>query len=166
MFETTFIPKSISRDDIQGKKMETTPKPAESPKSKSSTWKLIAIVVVILVVVGVAAYILTQTTMATANVLIQDDAACGATPPDTSCLFTPATYGATVNGPAVVWRNDGGVTHTVGTNATLNANGLDTFTSNSLASHGGTFSHTFTVKGTYHYYCTIHQWMKGIINVN
>ena len=146
--------------------METTPTTPQAPKLKSSTWKLIAIVVVILIVVGVAAYILTQTPPTSANVLIQDDSACGATPPDTSCLFNPATYNATVNGPSVVWRNDGGVTHTVGTNATLNANGLDTFTSNILASHGGTFSHGFTVKGTYHYYCTIHPWMKGIIYAN
>jgi plastocyanin len=144
--------------------METTPKPPEPSKPKSMTWKLIAIVVVILIVVGVAAYILTQQTTTNANVIIQDDTACGLN--DASCLFNPASYNATVNGPAVVWRNDGGVTHTVGTNATLNANGLDTFTSNTLASHGGTFSHTFTVKGTYHYYCTIHAWMKGIINVN
>ena len=146
--------------------METTPKPQETPKPKRNMWKLIAIVVVILVVVGVAAYILTQQTTQSANVIIQDDSACGATPPDTSCLFNPATYSATVNGPAVVWRNDGGVNHTVGTNATLNVNGLDTFTSNALASHGGTFSHVFTVKGTYHYYCTIHNWMKGVINVS
>src|SRR6266568_9651351 len=100
MFETTFIPKSISRDDIQGKKMETTPKPAEAPKPKSNTWKLIAIVVVILIVVGVAAYILTITPATTANIIIQDDNACGATPPDTACLFNPASFNATVNGSA------------------------------------------------------------------
>jgi len=146
--------------------METAPKPAETPKPKSNTWKLIAIVIVILIVVGVGAYYLTQQPPTNANVIIQDDSACGATPPDTSCLFSPATYNATVNGPAVVWRNDGGVNHTVGTNSTLNANGLDTFTSNALVSHGGTFSHIFTVKGTYHYYCTIHIWMKGVINVS
>ena len=146
--------------------METTPKPAQAPKPKSSTWKLIAIVVVILIVVGVAAYILTQKTTTSANVIIQDDSACGATPPDTSCLFNPATYNVTLSGPAVVWRNDGGVNHTVGTNSTLNANGLDTFTSTAIAHNGGTYSHAFTVKGTYHYYCTIHPWMKAIINVN
>jgi len=143
--------------------METTPKPPEPSKPKSMTWKLIAIVVVILIVVDVAAYILTQQTPTNTNVIIQDDTACGLN--DASCLFNPASYNATVNGAAVFWRNDGGVNHTVGTNSTLNANGLDTFTSNSIA-HGGTYSHTFTVKGTYHYYCTIHAWMKGIINVN
>jgi len=144
--------------------MESAPKPAEAPKPKSSTWKLIAIVVVILIVVGVAAYILTQKTTTSANVIIQDDSTCG--PNDASCLFNPAAYNATLNGPAVVWRNDGGANHTVGTNSTLNANGLDTFTSNTITHNGGTYSHTFTVKGTYHYYCTIHPWMKGIINVS
>src|SRR5207302_8682290 len=98
--------------------METTPTTPQAPKLKSSTWKLIAIAVVILIVVGVAAYILTQTPPTSANVLIQDDSASGATPPDTSCLLNPATYNATVNGPSGVWRYDGDVKHTVGTIAT------------------------------------------------
>ncbi len=163
MLETTFIPKSSSRVSIRVKKMETAPKPTEPSKAKSGTWKLIAIVVIILIVVGAAAYILTQKPTATADVVMQDDSTCS--PNDPSCLFNPATHNATLNGPAVVWRNDGGVNHTVGTNSTLNASGLDTFTSNTIT-HGGTFSHTFAVKGTYHYYCTIHPWMKGIINVS
>jgi plastocyanin len=143
--------------------METTPKPPEAPKPKSNTWKLIAIVVVILVVVGVAAYILTLPPAATtANVLIQDDSTCS--PNDTSCLFSPATFNATANGSAVVWRNDGHATHTVSTDSSLNGN-LPTFTSSSLA-NGVTYSFSFTTKGTYHYYCTIHPWMKGVINVN
>ena len=83
--------------------METAPKPAETPKSKSNTWKLIAIVIVILIVVGVGAYYLTQQPPTNANVIIQDDSACGATPPDTSCLFNPATYNATVNGLEKRW---------------------------------------------------------------
>jgi len=142
--------------------METTPKPAEAPKSKSSTWKLIAIVVVVLIVVGVAAYILTQKPTTSANVVIQDDSACGLN--DASCLYNPST--ATVTGSAASWRNDGGVNHTVTTNSTLNANGLDTFDSGSVAHNGGTYSHTFTAKGTYHYYCTIHTLMKGVITIS
>jgi plastocyanin len=140
--------------------METTPKPGEAPKPKSSTWKLIAIVVVILIVVGVAAYILTQKPATSANIVIQDDSACGLN--DTSCLFNPASYNATVNGAAVNWRNDGGVNHTVTTNSTQNGS-LPTFDSGSVGHNGGTYSHTFTVAGTYRYYCTIHPWMKGTI---
>jgi plastocyanin len=140
--------------------MQTTPKPAEAPKAKSNTWKLVAIVVVILIVVGVAAYILTIKPVSTANVVIQDDSACGLN--DTGCLFNPASYNATVNGATVSWRNDGGVNHTVTTNSTQNGS-LPTFDSGSVGHNGGTYSHAFTVAGTYHYYCTIHPWMKGVI---
>lgn len=143
--------------------MQTTPTPAEAPKPKSNAWKLIAIVIVILVVVGVAAYILTQNTAKTANVVIQDDSACGLN--DAACLYNPATFGTTVNS-AVTWRNDGGVNHTVTTNSTANASGLDTFDSSSVAHNGGTFSHTFSKAGTYHYYCTIHPWMKAVVTVS
>jgi plastocyanin len=140
--------------------METAPKPAETPKPKSKTMTLVAIVIVILIVVGVAAYYLTQnTTPTTANVHIQDDATCS--PNDASCLFTPVSYNATVNGSAVVWMNDGTVNHTVATNSTLNGS-LPTFTSPNIG-HSGTYSFTFTAAGTYHYYCTIHPWMKGSI---
>jgi len=144
--------------------METTPKPSEAPKSKSSPWKLIAIVVVILIVVGVAAYILTLPPPSNnANILIQDDNACGASPPDTACLFSPASYQAAVNGPAVVWKNVGGVPHTVTSNATANGS-LPSFNSNTMAQNGGTFSFTFTQAGNYSYYCNIHLWMKGVIH--
>jgi plastocyanin len=159
MLETTFIPKAASPAPFKGKKMETTPKAPEAPKPKGNTWKLIAIVVVILIVVGVAAYILTQTATASANVIIQDDSLCS--PNDASCLFNPAAFNATVNGSAVVWRNDGHTTHTVATNATLNGS-LPTFSSPSIV-NGGTYSFSFTTAGTYNYYCTIHPWMKGTV---
>ena len=142
--------------------METTPKPAEAPKPKSSTWRLIAIVVVILIVVAVAAYILTIKPAATANVIIQDDSACGLN--DSKCLYNPASFNATVNGSAVIWRNDGGVNHTVTTNSTLNT-GLPTFDSGIISHNGGTYPYSFTKAGTYNYYCTIHSWMKGTIKV-
>jgi len=143
--------------------LETTSKPPEAPKSKSNPWKLIAIVVVILIVVGVAAYILTiPPPSTTANVLIKDDNACTPSPPDTNCLFSPASYNATVNGSAVVWKNVGGAPHTATSNSTANGS-LPSFNSNTIAQNGGTFSFTFTKAGTYHYYCNIHLWMKGII---
>ncbi|HEV2120208.1 MAG TPA: plastocyanin/azurin family copper-binding protein [Candidatus Bathyarchaeia archaeon] len=145
--------------------METTPKPPEVLKSKGSPWKLIAIVIVILIVVGVAAYILTlPPSSTTANILIKDDSACGASPPDTACLFSPASYQATVNGPAVVWKNTGGVPHTATSNSTANGS-LPSFNSNSIAINGGIFSFTFTKAGNYSYYCNIHLWMKGTIIV-
>jgi plastocyanin len=143
--------------------METSLKPSEAPKSKSSPVKLIAIVVVILIVVGVAAYILTLPPPSTAaNILIKDDGLCAASPPAAACLFSPATYNATVNGPGVVWKNVGGVPHTATSNTTANGS-LPSFNSNSIAQNGGSYSYTFTKAGTYYYYCNIHLWMKGIV---
>ncbi len=126
-------------------------------------WKLIAIVVVILIVVGVAAYILTQQPTVTPNVLIKDDQACGpGPPPDAACLYSPGSYNATVNGAGIIWKNTGGVLHTVTSNATANGN-LPSFNFN-VAQNGGTSSPlVFTQAGTYYYYCNIHPWMKGII---
>jgi plastocyanin len=143
--------------------METSPKPSEAPKSKSSPVKLIAIVVVILIVVGVAAYILTIPPVSTtANILIKDDGTCAASPPAAACLFSPASYNATVNGPAVVWKNVGGAPHTATSNSTANGS-LPSFSSNTIGQNGGTYSYTFTKAGTYYYYCNIHLWMKGIV---
>jgi plastocyanin len=141
--------------------MQTTPQPAAAaPKAKSNTWKLIAIVVVILIVVSVAAYILTQNPPSTANVIIQDDQACGNN--DTACLYNPSTYNATA-GSTVIWKNDGGVNHTV-TNFTATPDNM-AFDSSAIGHGGNTYSHAFTAKGAYHYYCTIHPWMKGTINI-
>ena len=163
MPETIFIPKAAGGRRPR-KKMETTPKPSESPKSKSSPLKLIAIVVVILVVVGIAAYILTlPPSSSAANILIKDDGACA--PSATACLFSPASYNATVNGPAVVWKNVGGAPHTATSNSSANGS-LPSFNSNTIGQNGGTYSFTFTTKGTYRYYCNIHLWMKGIIYAN
>jgi plastocyanin len=140
--------------------METTPKPPEAPKAKSKTMTLVAIVIVILIVVGVAAYYLTQnTSTATVSVHLQDNGACALNEP--KCLFTPASYNATVNGAAVVWKNDGTVGHTVAANSTQNGS-LPTFSSPTIGA-GGTYSFTFATAGTYHYFCTIHTWMKGTV---
>lgn len=140
--------------------MQATPQPAPAPTKKSNTWKLIAIVVVILIVVGVAGYILTLPASKTANVIIQDDTGCSNN--DTACLYNPSTYNATA-GSTVIWRNDGGINHTV-TNATATPDGT-AFDSLAIGHNGGTYSHVFATKGTYHYYCTIHAWMKGTINI-
>ncbi len=144
--------------------METAPKPAEAPKPKSKTWMLIAIVVVILIVVGVAAYILTlQPTSATANILMKDDGTCSPSPPDAACIFSPASYNATVN-TAVVWKNGGTAPNPVTGNSTANGS-LPSFGSGTLTSTSAPYSVTFTAAGTYRYYCNIHLWMKGIVYV-
>jgi plastocyanin len=61
----------------------------------------------------------------------------------------------------VQWTNQDAVTHTVTTfSAPSGSQGFDY----SLAS-GSSASFTFTVPGTYDYYCTIHPWMGGVITV-
>ena len=75
--------------------------------------------------------------------------------------FSPANYTVKV-GQTVVWENGDGSTHTV-TSASV-PSGAQPFDSGNLAP-GGTFSVTFTLAGTYQYYCTIHPWMKGTIVV-
>ena len=71
--------------------------------------------------------------------------------------FTPAAITVKV-GSTVVWTNDDSVDHTV------------TFDGNAISSanlgKNDTFSHTFTVPGTYNYICTIHPFMHGSVIVS
>ncbi|HME18579.1 MAG TPA: cupredoxin domain-containing protein [Nitrososphaerales archaeon] len=57
----------------------------------------------------------------------------------------------------VTWANKDGVPHTV--TATDGS-----FDSGNLVA-GASWSHTFTAPGTYSYYCTYHEWMKGTVVV-
>lgn len=60
-------------------------------------------------------------------------------------------------GTTVVWTNKDSVAHTV-------TDSNNVFDSN-LISPGETWSHTFKDGGTYNYYCTIHPWMRGAVEV-
>ena len=89
----------------------------------------------------------------TANVTILR----GAADPSNVHAFSPAAPSVKV-GEAVTWVNKDTVAHTV----TSEGNAL--FDSGNLPT-GGTFRFTFTKAGTYHYFCTIHPWMKGVVVV-
>jgi plastocyanin len=149
--------------------MEQTPKPMESTKPKNRTMVLAIIIIVILIVVGVGVYILTRPTSPPPptgpQVAINDDGGCG--PTDTACLFNPTSINANVSGAAVVWTNKGTIGHTVttcdasnsppsGACPNMDAAGLDSFNSPTIAGGGATYSHMFTKAGTYYYYCAIH----------
>jgi len=80
-------------------------------------------------------------------------------------VFVPATVNIKV-GDTVKWTNPAVITHTVtfdpaqaatATNAVLPA-GVAPFGSDSME-EDATFSHTFTVKGTYKYICKMHEAM-------
>lgn len=62
-------------------------------------------------------------------------------------------------------RAGGGAGATTGTTHTITSDTQGLFDSGSLAP-GATFEHTFTAAGTYHYHCSIHPTMTGIIVVN
>jgi plastocyanin len=73
--------------------------------------------------------------------------------------FSPASL--TVNaGDTVTWTNHDQAPHTVTTTS-----GPASFASSNL-NQGDTFSYTFTKAGVYHYYCTIHPNMTGMVTVN
>lgn len=161
--------------------MEQTPKPAEAPKPKSRNMLLAVIIIVILVVVGVGVYILTRpttTTGCTASstltcININDDGICATNA--TACNFSSSNVTISVN-TMVTWTNKGAVQHTVyacstANNAvaaqcpTMNAGGLPSFSSPTLATGSGTYSYTFSQAGHYYYYCSIHAWMHAEIIV-
>ncbi|HET7085617.1 MAG TPA: plastocyanin/azurin family copper-binding protein [Rhizomicrobium sp.] len=80
-------------------------------------------------------------------------------------VFVPATVNISV-GDTVTWTNPGVITHTVtfdpsqaatASNVALPA-GVAPFGSDNME-EDATFSHTFTVKGTYKYVCKMHEAM-------
>lgn len=82
-----------------------------------------------------------------------------------SMRFVPETV-TIAAGDTVTWTNPGYVTHDVTFDVSRAANaanvalpeGVAPFASAKLE-QDGTFSHTFTVKGTYKYVCTLHEAM-------
>ena len=82
---------------------------------------------------------------------------------ETNECFIPAEV--TVNvGETVTWSNDDSAAHTV-TSGTP-AGGPDGTFDSSLFMADTTFSHTFDNAGEYNYFCMVHPWMTGKIQVN
>jgi plastocyanin len=72
--------------------------------------------------------------------------------------FSPATITVAAN-TAITWTNKDGMSHTVTSDT---GNELD---SGNIPANG-TWSHTFSIAGTYSYHCTIHPSMKATVKVN
>ena len=143
--------------------METTPKPTESakPKSKKTMYAVIGVVIIVVIAVVAlyaAGYFGGGTT---AQVSIDDNNVCSGS--STACKYTPASYSAKVN-DKVTWKNNGGQAHTVTFPDPAFASG--TVTSDQTVQSGQSVSVTFSSAGTFHYYCTIHTWMKGNVTVS
>ena len=88
--------------------------------------------------------------------------------------FAPSPFTLSLASDGTVkWRNGDvgtsgnayGAGATTGTTHTITSDTQGLFDSGSLAP-GATFEHTFTAAGTYHYHCSIHPTMTGIIVVN
>ena len=66
-------------------------------------------------------------------------------------------------GDTVIWNNDDIAAHTVTSGNFPEHDGL--FDSSIFLS-GDTFEYTFSDAGTFDYYCFVHPWMAGIVNVS
>ncbi len=95
-------------------------------------------------------------------VSIHDDSRCSPIG-DPVCTFSPTIVYCAL-GSSVEWENNGNLSHTVTSNATLNG-GLPSFDSGPLPP-GGFFSHTFDQTGTYYYSDVNYSWMKGTVVVS
>ncbi|MGH1521917.1 MAG: plastocyanin/azurin family copper-binding protein [Nitrosopumilus sp.] len=73
-------------------------------------------------------------------------------------------YEITVSpGTTVTWNNDDSAAHTV-TSGSIDA-GLTGIFDSSIFMTGTSFEFTFDDVGTYDYFCMVHPWMTGIVNV-
>jgi len=72
--------------------------------------------------------------------------------------FSPSTITVVAN-TTITWMNKDGMSHTVtsDTGTELNSGNIPA---------NETWSHTFTLAGTYPYHCTIHPNMKATVKVN
>ena len=82
---------------------------------------------------------------------------------ETNECFIPAEV--TVNvGDTVIWSNDDSAAHTVTSGSP--SDGPDGTFDSSLFMADTTFSHTFDNAGEYNYFCMVHPWMTGKVQVN
>jgi plastocyanin len=82
---------------------------------------------------------------------------------ETNECFIPAEVTVSV-GDTVTWSNDDSAAHTV-TSGTP-SDGPDGIFDSSLFMAGTTFSYTFDTAGEYNYFCMVHPWMTGKVQVN
>lgn len=77
--------------------------------------------------------------------------------------YIPSSVTVAVGG-TVIWFNDDTVHHTV-TSGTK-SDGHDNKFGSPLFMADSTFSHTFDEEGVYDYFCIVHPWMTGIVQVS
>ncbi len=145
--------------------MEQAPKPVEAPQPKGKkTWVIVAaiVIVIIVAVAGLyfAGYLGTQTTGTPVSIFETSLGSCSVI---ATCNFSPTPLTVTRN-TKVTWTNNGQLLHTVTAPDPAAPTPPANFDSGTL-NQGQQFSRTFTVAGTYNYYCTIHPFMKAQVVV-
>ncbi len=85
-----------------------------------------------------------------------------AIPADDQLYYDPTVLDITV-GTTVLWDNVDNTMHTA-TSGTPDS-GADGVFDSDIMSEGDTFEFTFTDAGSYDYYCILHPWMIGTVNV-
>ena len=85
-----------------------------------------------------------------------------AIPEDGQIFYDPEVLDISV-GTTVLWENVDNTMHTA-TSGTPDS-GVDGAFDSDILSAGDTFEFTFTDAGTYDYYCILHPWMIGTVNV-
>ena len=81
----------------------------------------------------------------------------------TNACYIPATVSIST-GSTVVWMNDDTAAHTVTSGGP--AGGPDGVFDSSLVMGGASFEVTFDDAGSYDYFCMVHPWMTGTVNVS
>ncbi len=81
---------------------------------------------------------------------------------ETNECFIPAEVSVSV-GETVTWSNDDTAAHTV--TSGIPSEGPDGIFDSSLFMAGTTFEHTFDDSGEYDYFCMVHPWMTGKVQV-
>ena len=82
---------------------------------------------------------------------------------ETNACFIPATVSIS-SGSTVVWDNDDTAAHTVTSGGPTG--GPDGVFDSSLVMGGASFEVTFDDPGRIDYFCMVHPWMTGVVNVS
>ncbi|HUY25842.1 MAG TPA: plastocyanin/azurin family copper-binding protein [Candidatus Binataceae bacterium] len=138
---------------------------SETPLTRRRLWVRIAVIVTAIGAVFALALLPNPARAATGPVVIKMA--------DTPAVYAPAKVTVKVGVP-VEWINTGKTVHSVtlvpddaqNPKDATEPKGAKTFDSGFMPP-GGTFSYTFTVPGTYHYFCVPHEKarMVGVVSV-
>ena len=82
---------------------------------------------------------------------------------ETNKCFVPASV-SVKKGDTVTWKNNDSAAHTVTSGSP--ADGPSGMFDSSLLIGGKSFEHTFDSSGTVHYFCMVHPWMTGSVQVS